>query len=401
MFSHTELKSPMCRWIRKNMFSSWFNTGLTLGSLWLIYLMLVPTVLFVVHDANWKVIVDNIHLFAVGSYPADQLWRILLNVVLLMGLIGATIATQTAMGVKSWSLFTFFTGAAVWSAVLGYNSDRTGFNAANHYFLIAGAILYLLGYYTSKRGAFPRTKFLALGWFLYIFLGLILLSGFTGNAILPKVENHLWGGLILTLLVTVVGIVASFPFGIALALGRRSELPGIRLPCIAFIETIRGVPLITLLFMGQVLIPLFLPPALVVSNLVRVMIAVTLFAAAYMAEYIRGGLQALPAGQIEAAQALGLNRVQTNLFIVLPQAIRAVIPALVGECISLFKDTSLVAIVGLLDLTGAAKAAIGQPDFIGLEAEVFMTIALVYWIFSFLMSSYSRNLEKQLGVGVR
>ncbi|MFQ5780445.1 MAG: amino acid ABC transporter permease [Nitrospiria bacterium] len=367
----------------------------------LLYLLLVPTVAFVFRDADWKVAVENVHLFAVGSYPADQLWRVLLNVMLLMGLIGATAATQTTMGIKSWGLFAFLTGCGAWIAVDYANPERRGLNAANHYFLIAGLGIYLLGYYISKRMRFPRAKFIVSGWFLYFPLSLMLLSGFTGSVIFPKVENNLWGGLLLTLLVTVVGIVASFPFGIALALGRRSEFPVIKLFCIGFIETIRGVPLISILFMGQILIPLFLPSTLVVSNLVRVMIAVTFFAAAYMAEYIRGGLQALPTGQIEAAQAIGLNRFQTNLFIVLPQAIRAVIPALVGECIALFKDTSLVAIVGLLDLTGAAKAAIGQPEFIGLEAEVFMTIAIVYWIFSFLMSRYSRNLEKQLGVGVR
>lgn len=385
-------------WIKKNLFGSWINTSLTIGSLWLGYLLFVPMLAFVFQNADWQVVVDNLHLFAVGSYPEEQLWRIFLTLVFLMGLLGSTVAIRTRMGVKSWSLFICFTGFALWSTIVGHDADRTGFNAANHYFPIAGAILYLIGYTTAQKGQKRR---IVLGWFLYITLSPILLSGFTGSDILPRVENHLWGGLLLTLLVTVVGIVVSFPLGIALALGRRSKLPGIKVLCIGFIETIRGVPLITLLFMGQVLIPLFLPPALVVSNLVRVMIAVTLFAAAYMAEYIRGGLQALPAGQIEAAQALGLNTVQTNLFIVLPQAIRAVIPALVGECISLFKDTSLVAIVGLLDLTGAAKAAIGQPDFIGLEAEVFMTIAFVYWIFSFLMSKYSRNLEKQLGVGVR
>jgi len=398
MSAHKKSKNLIIPWIRKNLFGSWLNTLLTIGSLWVGYHLFVPVLVFVLQGADWKVVVDNIHLFAVGSYPEEQLWRILLNIVLLMGLIGATVAARTRMGVISWSLFICFTGAAVWTAVAGHDANRTGLNAVNHYYLISGAILYLLGYTRARKGRFLG---ITLGWILYITLSPILLSGFTGSDVLPRVENHLWGGLLLTLLVTVVGIVVSFPFGIALALGRKSKLPGIKLLCIGFIEIVRGVPLITLLFMGQVLIPLFLPPALVVSNLMRVMIAVTLFAAAYMAEYIRGGLQAIPVGQIEAAQALGLNTVQTNLFIILPQAIRAVIPALVGECISLFKDTSLVAIVGLLDLTGAAKAAIGQPDFIGLEAEVFMTIAFVYWIFSFLMSRYSRNLEKQLGVGIR
>lgn len=400
MSTHIHIANPTLRWLKENLFSSWKNTFLTFGSLWLFYLLLVPITAFVLRDANWKVVYDNLHLFTVGSYPADQLWRILLNVILLMGLVGATVATQTKMGGKSWSLFAFFAVGAIWVAV-SFHPEGGGLNTANHFALIVGLGAYLLGYFISKRSPFFRSKVLVSGWFSYFLFSLILLSGFADSVILPKVESNLWGGLLLTLLVTVVGIVASFPFGIALALGRRSGLPIVRFFCIGLIEIIRGVPLITLLFMGQVLIPLFLPPYLVVSNLLRVMIAVTFFAAAYMAEYIRGGLQSLPSGQVEAAQALGLNRIQTNFLIVLPQAIRAVIPALVGECIALFKDTSLVAIVGLLDLTGAAKAAIGQPDFIGLEAEVFMAIAIVYWIFSFLMSKYSGSLEARFGVGLR
>ncbi len=400
MSAHTHIENRVRRWAKENLFCSWISTLLTLAGAGLLTLLAVPTITFIFKEANWKVIVDNLHLFAVGSYPTDQLWRVLLSLVLVMGLVGVTVATQTTMGGKSWVLFTIVVASAVW--IVFNNSDyrRGGLNAANHTFLIAGLGFYLLGYFTSKRKHCP-SRLLIVGWFCYFLLALTLLSGFRGSDILPKVENNLWGGLLLTFLVTVVGIVASFPFGIALALGRRSDLPIIKFFCIGLIEVVRGVPLITLLFLGQVLIPLFLPPALVISNLVRVMIAVTFFAAAYMAEYIRGGLQALSSGQMEAARALGMNAFQTNMLIVLPQAIRAVIPALVGECIALFKDTSLVAIVGLLDLMGAAKAAIGQPDFIGLEAEVFMAIAIVYWVFSFLMSKYSRNLEQRLEVGVR
>ncbi|MFQ5543792.1 MAG: amino acid ABC transporter permease [Nitrospiria bacterium] len=330
------------RWIKTSLFSSWINTVLSLISLILFFLIVIPMVEFVFYNANWRVIADNFHLFLVGSYPKEQLWRIFLSIALLAVMI-------------------------VFSGIF------------------------------QKL----RSKFFVPAWLLYFLLSLILLSGFSGSVILPKVESHLWGGLLLTLLVTVVGILFSFPLGVLLALGRRSDLLVIQMFCIGFIEMIRGVPMITLLFMGQVLIPLFLPPTWVISNLVRMMIAVTFFSAAYMAEYVRGGLQSLSAGQIEAAQALGLNRFQTTFFVVLPQAVRAVIPGLTGQCIALFKDTSLVAIVGLLDLTGAAKAAIGQADFIGLEAEVFMAIALVYWVFSFSMSKYSRYLEKQFGVGIR
>jgi len=389
---HAPIKYPALHRLRHALFQSWWNTLLSFGCLWLIYRVLDSTTAFVLREARWQVISGNLQLFALGSYPDDQLWRVLLSVAFLMGLSGVTRARQGRMGRTGWVFFVGTSGAALWIAAQGMPGKGEGLNAANPFFLMLGLGLYLLGYFGLKSKP-PRISALACAWLGCFFVSLTLLSGFEGSAFLPKVPSHLWGGLLLTLLVTAVGIVASFPFGIALALGRRSTLPLIRYFCIAFIEIIRGVPLITLLFMGQVLIPLFLPPGLVLSNLLRVMIAVTFFAAAYMAEYIRGGLQALPAGQVEAARALGLSGFQTQAFIVLPQAIQAVIPALVGECIALFKDTSLVAIVGLLDLTGAAKAAIGQPDFIGREAEVFMAIAGVYWVFSFLMSKYSQRLE--------
>ncbi|MFQ5596746.1 MAG: amino acid ABC transporter permease [Nitrospiria bacterium] len=400
MWVRKHIDHPKHQWLKAHLFASWLHTLLTLGSLYVFYRVLVPMIAFVFRDANWEVVGHNLHLFALGSYPADQVWRVSLLVALLMGMMGATLATRTTMGRVSGALFAALALGAILYTAKSTGSNETGPTALNRFFPISGLILYMLGYFLQKKQSF-HVKYIVAGWCCTVFLCLLLLSGFDGSTVLPKVESHLWGGLLLTCLVTIVGIVASFPLGVALALGRRSHLRLIQLFCIGFIEILRGVPLITILFMGQILIPLFFPPDLILSNLLRVMIAVTFFSAAYMAEYIRGGLQAIPSGQIEAAQALGMNVFQTNFFIVLPQAIRAVIPALVGQCIALFKDTSLVAIVGLLDLTGAAKAAIGQPDFLGLEAEVFMAIALVYWMISYSMSNYSRRLEKTLGIGLR
>ena len=218
---------------------------------------------------------------------------------------------------------------------------------------------------------------------------------------MPQVGTNLWGGLLLTFLLTIVGIVFSFPLGILLALGRRSMMPAIRLFSILYIEFIRGVPLVTILFMAQVMLPLFLPPGMTIDRVLRAMAGIVLFAAAYMAENVRGGLQAIPKGQYEAAYALGLNAFQAMTLIILPQALRNVIPVIVNQFIALFKDTSLVAIVGLFDLLGIASTVLAQPQFIGKQREVYTFIGLIYWIFSYGMSYTSRQIEKALGVGER
>ncbi len=218
---------------------------------------------------------------------------------------------------------------------------------------------------------------------------------------MPKVGTNLWGGLLLTFLLTIVGIVFSFPLGILLALGRRSAMPAIRLFSILYIEFIRGVPLVTVLFMAQVMLPLFLPPGMTIDRVLRAMAGIILFAAAYMAENVRGGLQAIPKGQYEAAYAIGLNAFQAMTLIILPQALRNVIPVIVNQFIALFKDTSLVAIVGLFDLLGIASTVLAQPEFIGKQREVYTFIGLIYWIFSYGMSYTSRQIEKALGVGER
>jgi general L-amino acid transport system permease protein len=220
------------------------------------------------------------------------------------------------------------------------------------------------------------------------------------------VPSNLWGGLMLTLLISVVGIAFSFPLGILLALGRRSTLPVVRGFCIGYIELIRGSPLVALLFMGMVLLPLFLPPAWPApTSLMRVMVVIILFSAAYLAEVVRGGLQAVGAGQYEAADALGFGVIDKLRLIVLPQALAKVIPALVGQFISLFKDTALVALVGLLDLMGIAQAVTQQPEWLGVPGgitkEVYLFVGAIYFIFSYGMSFASKRLEAQLRAGQR
>ncbi|WP_020561082.1 amino acid ABC transporter permease [Thiofilum flexile] len=232
---------------------------------------------------------------------------------------------------------------------------------------------------------------------IYPVIAFILLRG--GFFDLPVVETSKWGGLTLTLVLSIVGIVASLPLGILLALGRRSELPIIRSLCIAFIELWRGVPLITVLFMASVMLPLFLPEGTSFDKLLRALIGITLFEAAYLAEVVRSGLQAIPKGQYEAGKALGLSYWQSTGLVILPQALKLVIPGIVNTFISLFKDTSLVMIIGLFDLLNIVQIAAADPIWLGSQVEGFVFAAIVYWMFCFGMSRYSQYLERQLNTG--
>jgi general L-amino acid transport system permease protein len=233
-------------------------------------------------------------------------------------------------------------------------------------------------------------------------IALVLLPGVRGIPGLPVVGTTAWGGLLVTMLLAVGGIVLSFPVGVLLALGRRSSLPVVKLFSILFIEVVRGVPLVTILFMFSVILALFLPAESRIDRLLRALMAMVVFSAAYTAENVRGGLQAIPEGQVEAAKALGLNNFQITTFIVLPQALRLVIPAIVGQFISLFKDTTLVVIVGINDLLGIGNAVLNlRPEFVRLQMEVYLFIAAIFWIFSYFMSYASLELEKALGVGER
>jgi general L-amino acid transport system permease protein len=235
---------------------------------------------------------------------------------------------------------------------------------------------------------------------LLIGIGVVLLALDFDFGLVP-VETRQWGGLLVTLVVSVTGIVTSLPLGILLALGRRSHLPIVRIFSVCFIEFWRGVPLITVLFFATYMLPLFLPGGLTVDGLLRALIGVALFSAAYMAEVVRGGLQAIPKGQYEAADGLGLGYWQKMRKIILPQALAIAIPPLVNTFISFFKDTSLVIIIGLYDLLGTAKAALSDPSWRGFYREAYLFIGVIYWIFCFSMSKYSQKLERDLNRGHR
>jgi general L-amino acid transport system permease protein len=274
--------------------------------------------------------------------------------------------------------------------------------------LIGSALLFILVFFIYqliREGVFTST--LRMLFLIAVILGAVEIAIFSipnlANApLLQKVATTSWGGLLVTFFLAAGGILLSFPIGVVLALGRRSSLPVVRVFCTTFIEVVRGVPLVTILFMFSVILQLFMPPEARIDRLIRALMGMTFFSAAYTAENVRGGLQAVSQGQVEAAKSVGLNSFQVMSLIVLPQALRAVIPAIVGQFISLFKDTTLVIIVGINELLGIGKSIINSdPEFIQLQAEVFIFIAIVFWISSYILSYASRQLETALGVGER
>jgi general L-amino acid transport system permease protein len=238
------------------------------------------------------------------------------------------------------------------------------------------------------------TRHLAWAWVAgLVLMGLLMRGGIPG---LPAVESTKWGGLPLTLLLSVFGLTAAYPLGVILALGRQSKMPFVRLLCIVYIELIRGVPLISLLFMGSIIFPLFLPEGITINKILRAQVAIILFTAAYIAEVVRGGLQAMSRGQYEAAESLGLNYYLTMRLIILPQALKIVIPPSVSILISAFKDTSLVVIIALFDLLKTTQTTLVNPEWMGFSREAYIFVAILYFLGCFSMANYSRKLEKEL-----
>lgn len=340
-------------WLRASLFSSPLNTLLTVLVGWLL-LMAVPAMvewLFIKANfsasnaqecrasggACWAFIVEKHRFILFGIYPYDEQWRPLLASIILVAVI---VCSCLRFFWKPWL-------GALWAVAL-----------------LAVAVL-------MWGGVFGLTH----------------------------VENDRWGGLPVTLILSTFGIAFAFPLGLLLALGRRSHMPAVKTICVVYIELIRGVPLISLLFMSSVMLPLFMPEGFSIDKLLRAQIAIILFAAAYIAETVRGGLQAIPKGQYEGADSLGLSYWQTMRKIILPQALKVVIPPLVGIFIALFKDTSLVVIIGIFDLTQAAKTAVSDAAWRGFSTEAYLFIAFIYFIFCYSISRYSQSLEKQLSTG--
>ncbi len=337
-------------WLRANLFSSWLNTALTVAALLLLWRVVPPLLNWALFDADftgatgkectgagacWAWLDQRINQFLYGFYPADSYWRV--NVALI---------------------------------------------------LLIPAVAYVL---------FDRLPYARYGrWYslAYPVIAAVLLVGGFG---LETVPTDRFGGFMLNLVAGLAGIALSLPIGILLALGRRSRLPVIRIASVGFIEVIRGVPLITLLFVAIIILQLFLPPGMSLDQLMRVMVMITAFSSAYMAEVIRGGLQAIPGGQYEAAQAVGLSYWKMMRLIVLPQALKIAIPGIVNTFIGLFKDTTLVVTIGLFDILGHARLLQTNPDWIGkVDYETFLIAALFFFVICLSMSRYSINLEKRL-----
>ena len=350
-------------WVRENLFSSPLNIGLTILSVLLLYAIIPPLIDWAFLSATWafppEVITGDrspktsdcvgegacwifvrarAGQFIFGFYPEPERWRVILSFV--MGVVGIY-------------------------GLLG-GPERYRKQAAIFFFVV-----------------FPIVSF----W---------LLRGGLGLTFVPTAQ---WGGFMLTLVIALVGIVLSLPFGILLALGRRSNLPIVHLLCVLFIEFVRGVPLITVIFMANIMLPLFLPSDVDVTVLLRVLVGTTAFVSAYMAEVVRGGLQAIPKGQFEGAMALGLGYWSMMRLIVLPQALRVSIPSIVNTFIGFFKDTTLVSMVGLYDFLNMVKAGFKDANWVGVEITGFMFCALIYWICCFSMSRYSMHLERKLHTG--
>ncbi len=374
------------QWAKKNLFSSWFNSLLTLVCIWLIYQFVTNIWTWATTIAQWSVVSTNLRLLLVGLYPVEQFWR-LWSILAIAGLL-------SGISWGLWGRFSRSVAIAIGSISVALTILLPVDLISKMLILaISGAIA--IGFVVgqgSKRFSVSSLS-LAIAWIASLPVSLWLVGGNLG---LTAVDVNLWNGLVLTLLVAISGIVFSFPLGVLLALGRQSTLPLIKLFCIFYIELVRGLPLIGILFMAQVMLPLFLPAGLEVDRVLRAIAAFVFFSAAYLAENVRGGLQSIPKGQAEAARALGLSIPFTIILIVLPQALKASIPAIVGQFIGLFKDTSLVAIVGLVDLMGVSRTVLSQPEFIGRYAEVYLFAALIYWIFCFSLSQASQKLEKKL-----
>ncbi|MEG4515202.1 MULTISPECIES: amino acid ABC transporter permease [unclassified Microcoleus] len=388
----TESPTPW-NWARKNLFSTWYNSILTVVCLIIAFQTIKGIIVWATTKAQWHVLEANLPLFFAGRFPRESYWRLWIVTAIIAWLGGLTWGNIQRQE-RLWNPpLLIILGAAVVGAVIS-PIDLT----PRLYLLgiiIAAAASYVIGRQINPKimGWMPAI------WVLSFPIVLWLIKGGLG---LTEVSTNDWGGLVLTLFLAVISIVLSFPLGVLLALGRQSSLPVVRLLSTLYIEIIRGLPLIGILFLGQVMLQLFLPPEYPkLDRVIRAIAGLTLFSAAYLAENVRGGLQAVPRGQIEAARSIGLNTPLLTILIVLPQALRIVIPAIGGQFIGLFMDTSLLSLFGMLELIGISRAVLANPSYIGRYAEVYIFVGIIYWIFCYSMSLASRKIELTLGVGER
>jgi general L-amino acid transport system permease protein len=379
-------------WVRQNLFSSVFNTILTLVSALVVGYLGFQLVRWAFGAAEWEVVKANLRIYMIGRFPVEEAWRVWASVYLVAFLVGLS------WGVSGLRL--------LWTPKkTAYRAVLTILLLLVLSYLLEGLRIWLLtlaipaafaaGVVIGRSGARRLRRVLIAGWVLIFPAIIVLLRAFDG------VPPQVWGGFLLNVLLAVAATFLSFPVGILLALGRRSTLPVVSKFCVGFIELFRGVPLVTLIISGQFILPLMLPPGLRLSLIVRMILVFTIFSSAYVAEIVRGGLQGVHFGQYEAAKAVGLSTTRMMALIILPQALRSTIPAMISHFISLFKDTSLLAALAITDALRAARRASAQLEFIGDQKEALLAAALLFWVVAFSMSRWSQRLERRLGVGER
>ena len=398
-----ERRLPPREWVVENLLSPWHNALMTVVFGGILGWALFRALRFVFVTSRWEIVRRNMTNFMVAFYPRDQLWRVwtaLFILVLAIGFrIGAGAAGRVLLTVEAGRPLWRRGLARIWPLALLVTVIAVLSGSATTVALLVG-----LGAVAAAAYGLGRLVPAGLRRWVTLLVLAALVAGYEVIVGFQGVGLERWGGFMLTLFLAAAGIVLSFPLGVLLALGRRSTLPAVRGICVAYIELMRGVPLVTLIFLSAFVVGFFLPPGSTTPSLqVRALVAIVAFTAAYIAEIVRGGLQGVPREQIEAAMAVGLSPLVITRRIVLPQALRSVIPALVGQFISLFKDTSLVVVVGLSELLGVARIVTQQPDFLaqGLEAETLIFASFLYWVGAYWMSRESRRLEQRLGVGER
>lgn len=407
-------------WLRQNLFSTPLNAALTLATIYFLYLGISLVLDWLWLDAVWNAdsrvacreistgacwafIKTRFSQFIFGFYPEAERWRLVLAFLLLIPALTPLLWDKTPHRKNllrlsySYPLIAFLLiHGPIDIASLNTGSPDGGYNL----FLYVWFALLVLGISAGSGFIFKDPRARGAGKFVagFVLITMVLSKQAWGDT-LSTVTSDQYGGVMLTLVIGLTGITASLPIGILLALGRRSEMVIIRVLSIVYIEFFRGVPLITLLFVAHVMLNYFLPPGTTFDLLVRVLIMVTIFSSAYLAEVIRGGLQAIPPGQQEAANAMGLGYWPTMRLIILPQALKISIPGIVNSFIALFKDTTLVTVIGLLDPLGIGRSALSDSKWSGLSSEVYLFVAIFFFICCFAMSRYSIYLEKRLHTG--
>jgi general L-amino acid transport system permease protein len=387
--------------LRRELFATPADGALSLALIAVITTAVLSLVRWGVSQANWAVVQLNSTLFAVGRYPLQQQWRLWLLTTLLAAATGITwgllrafpradrggqlwprndrIAVAVLLVVSLWTPWALGLSPAIWGRWVGITACLV-------------ALRWLAGRF-GPRLERRQLSLLAIAWPLLYLLGMVLIHGGLGLASVSSAE---WGGLLLTLLEASFAILLCFPLGVLLALGRRSPLPLLRWGSVLYIEFIRGAPLITLLFLGQNILGFLLPGGLAPERVWRAAWVLTFFAAAYLAEAVRSGLAAIPNGQLEAARSLGLSTPQALQHVVLPQALRVALPVMVSQFISLLQDTTLLSLIGLMELLGTARTVMANPDFLGHYGEVYLTLAVLFWCCCAALGLGSRALERRL-----